>query len=291
MFPNQKLLKHLPCLIPSHSNSNNCLYNHSIKPNLISINNSSSIKRSISITSQLPPAKRLKPPEPTPTPTPSSSSKLSLFESEEPIQIYSLDRSKSSYIPFQTRQQLINTFTTTYLTLYVHLPKAKELAARDAFLQEEHQYKTSNKATYKVSCIQAIARVKKRSLPRSRRECGTNEQVTLLQQQSIEAEKSSLSKSKLSKFVHSIEVLKDWDYSMEVPEGEGGDKETEEGGRRTCGRCGADFIVRNVLTSVSLTSICCFNHIVLTRNDWDEQDSRKACEFHFGKMVTEKLGG
>lgn len=72
-----------------------------------------------------------------------------------------------------------------------------------------------------------------------------------------EEEKGRLTREKVERFVASKEVLAKFDYVVAVPEGEGGDRQTEEGNVRKCDRCGTEFVVKGELEEVSL--VCALN--------------------------------
>lgn len=67
-----------------------------------------------------------------------------------------------------------------------------------------------------------------------------------------EEERLRLTAAKAKALVASPKVLLAHDYILDVPPGEGGLIPTEEGGSKTCDRCGADYIVHGNLSDVRL---------------------------------------
>jgi RNA exonuclease 1 len=125
-----------------------------------------------------------------------------------------------------------------------------ELASKHALAQEENLFARSNKMTYRNSIISAVARLKKRSPARNVEDTGTLEDEAEKLAKLAEEEKGRLTRKRVEKFVHDAEKLRVFDYMLEVPEGLGGDKETEVGGVRTCDRCKKEFLVKADLSEV-----------------------------------------
>lgn len=165
--------------------------------------------------------------------------------------------------------------TVTYehfLVSYASLPdqtRAKILAAQHAKSQELNIYNKSNKSNYRNSIISTLTRIKKRPLPILEKDTGTLEDEATRLKAAEEKEKGRLTKEKIKKYISTKEILIKYDYVVELPDGDGGDLETEEGYVRKCDRCGKDWMVKGIL---------------------DEFD-KTACSFHYGRMITEKLGG
>lgn len=67
-----------------------------------------------------------------------------------------------------------------------------------------------------------------------------------------EEEKGRLTLERVERYLPSRETLDKYGYMTEVPPGEGGVRETEEGAVRKCDRCGTEYLVRSELTKVSL---------------------------------------
>ncbi|BGP16917.1 hypothetical protein JCM10213_007362 [Rhodosporidiobolus nylandii] len=178
-----------------------------------------------------------------------------------------------AHTPTATRQKLLDTLYKQFLEIYSPgiLPTSlrHELASKHALAQEETLFSRSTKATYRNACIGALARLKKRSPARSVEETGTLEDEAARLAASAEEEKGRLTRARVGKFVHGREALRQFGYVLEVPEGPGGDRVTEEGNMRHCDRCNKEFVVKGEL---------------------DEED-RQACSFHHGRMVTQKIAG
>lgn len=98
--------------------------------------------------------------------------------------------------------------------------------------------------------ISALARLKKRSPARNVAETGTLEDEAEKLAKQVQEEKGRLTRKRVEKYVHDEEKLRIFDYMLEVPEGPGGDKETEVGSSRSCDRCKKDFIVKADLEEV-----------------------------------------
>ncbi|SCV71928.1 BQ2448_4622 [Microbotryum intermedium] len=176
------------------------------------------------------------------------------------------------HTPVPTRQKLLNTLFEQFLLNYQSLSSpsiAASLASKHAKEQEQTLYTKSTKMTYRNAVISALARLKKRPLPTSESEAGTLEDDLARQKAREEEYKGRLTRERVEKFTHDVETLRKFDYVVEVPQGVGGDRPTEEGNLRRCDRCGTEFKVSNELTEAE----------------------RTACSYHFGKMITEKHRG
>lgn len=112
-------------------------------------------------------------------------------------------------------------------------------------------YKNSNKMTYRNAIISALARLKKRPPAKTVNDTCTLEDEVVKQRQKVEDEKGRLTRERVKGYVHSLETLKKFEYMVEVPEGRGGDEETQEGLVRKCDRCGVEWTVRAELSEVS----------------------------------------
>ncbi|GAA5893502.1 hypothetical protein JCM8208_000817 [Rhodotorula glutinis] len=178
-----------------------------------------------------------------------------------------------SHTPHATRQKMVTALYNQFLDIYSPgiLPSSlrHQLASNHALAQEEHLFSRSTKATYRNSVISALARLKKRAPARTVDETGTLEDEAVRLAKAAEEEKGRLTARRVAKFVHPVETLRRFDYPVELPPGPGGDRPSEEGNVRKCDRCTAEFTVRGDLDS----------------------DGRQACQYHFGRMVTEKIGG
>ncbi|BGP40379.1 RNA exonuclease 3 [Rhodotorula kratochvilovae] len=178
-----------------------------------------------------------------------------------------------SHTPHATRQKMVTALYNQFLEVYTPgiLPSSlrQQLASEHALVQEEHLFARATKATYRNAIISALARLKKRPPARGVDDAGTLEEETERMARAADEEKGRLTRKRVAKFVHAKEKLKQFDYVVDMPAGQGGDRPTEEGNMRTCDRCKNEFTVRGELS----------------------EDGRQACHFHFGRMVTEKIGG
>ena len=95
--------------------------------------------------------------------------------------------------------------------------------------------------------------------------------------------------------MHPVATLRRFDYPVELPPGPGGDCPSEDGNVRKCDRCTAEFTVRSDLDSVRPPSSSspgpCAGPWLNSSRRVRSQDGRQACQYHFGRMVTEKIGG
>ena len=162
------------------------------------------------------------------------------------------------------------TFAThRFLTLYSSLPSAPSLAARDALAQERAVYARTTRTTYRNGVISALAQLKRRPAAASVHDTGTLEQDAERRARAAEEERSRLTAGRVEKYLAGRRDLEMYGYVVEVPEGEGGGQETEEGVVRKCERCGVDYLVHA---------------------DLSEQD-KVACSYHFGRQIMEKIKG
>ncbi|GAA6047389.1 hypothetical protein JCM3770_001280 [Rhodotorula araucariae] len=177
------------------------------------------------------------------------------------------------HTPHATRQKLVTALYNQFLEIYtpgIHPSSLRQqLASQHALAQEDHLFARATKATYRNAVISALARLKKRPPARGVDEAGTLEDEAERLARAAEEEKGRLTRKRVAKFVHSKDKLKEFDYVVELPAGTGGDRPTEEGNMRTCDRCKTDFTVRGELG----------------------EDGLHACHYHYGRMITEKIGG
>lgn len=142
----------------------------------------------------------------------------------------------------------------SFIQAYSALPdqtRARILAANHSKAQEHNIFSRSNKSNYRNSVISALTRIKKRPLTTLEEETGTLEEEATRLKLIEEAEKGKLTKERIKKYVSTKEVLIKYDYVVDLPVGEGGDQETEEGNVRQCGRCGKEWLVKGTLDEVS----------------------------------------
>ncbi|GAA6032601.1 hypothetical protein JCM8097_004835 [Rhodosporidiobolus ruineniae] len=182
-------------------------------------------------------------------------------------------RGPLGHTPATVRQKMLTTLYNQFLEIYSPgiLPTSlrHQLASQHAVTQEESLYSRATKATYRNACISALARLKKRAPARTVEETGTLEDEAARAVEKAEELEGRLTRARVAKFVASKEKLRSFDYMLEVPSGAGGDKVTEEGNVRVCDRCKKEFVVRGDLS----------------------EDDRHACAYHYGRVVTEKIGG
>ncbi|GAA5961196.1 hypothetical protein JCM3765_001261 [Sporobolomyces pararoseus] len=179
----------------------------------------------------------------------------------------------AAHTPLVTRQKMLTAFHTQFVELYTPgiLPTSKRysLASQHALAQEATLYSKSNKMTYRNSCISCLARLKKRPSASKMIDTGTMEEYDSKVKEREEKEKGKLTRDRVEGFVHDEETLKKFGYLLEVPEGEGGVIPNEVGQTKSCDRCKSEFVVKNDLS----------------------QTERQACAYHYGKMISEKIGG
>ncbi|GAA6001456.1 hypothetical protein JCM10207_006675 [Rhodosporidiobolus poonsookiae] len=178
-----------------------------------------------------------------------------------------------THTPATTRQKMLTALYNQFLELYTPgiLPTSlrHDLASKHALAQEEHLFSRATKATYRNACIGALARLKKRVPARSIEDAGTLEDDDKRAAQRADEEKGRLTRARVESFCHEREKLRQFDYVLEVPEGAGADRPSEEGALRTCDRCKKEFTVQADLGP----------------------DDLHACSYHFGRVVTEKVAG
>ncbi|GAA5973943.1 hypothetical protein JCM21900_006823 [Sporobolomyces salmonicolor] len=179
----------------------------------------------------------------------------------------------AAHTPTVTRQKMLNALHSQFVEIYTPgvLPTSVRysLASQHALKQEQTLYARSTKATYRNACISALARLKKRSPARSADDAGTIEDEAERSTKQAEEKEGRLTRERVDKFLHDEETLAKFGYMLEVPDGLGGDNVTEVGNVRKCDRCGKEFTVKEEL------------------NETD----RQACQYHYGRMVTEKVSG
>ncbi|GAA5978000.1 hypothetical protein JCM11641_004354 [Rhodosporidiobolus odoratus] len=178
-----------------------------------------------------------------------------------------------AHTPTATRQKMLTTLYNRFLDIYSPgiLPTSLRhtLASKHALTQEATLFTRSTKATYRNACIGALARLKKRSPARTVEDTGTLEDEVARQAKQAEEAKGRLTGERVSRFMHDREVLSRFGYLLEVPSGKGGERVTEEGNVKACDRCKRDYVVKGELGPEDL----------------------HACAYHYGRMVTEKVGG
>lgn len=159
--------------------------------------------------------------------------------------------------------------TRRFVALYASLSTARALAARDALAQERSIYARTTKTTYRNGVISALAQLKRRPPAGTEADAGTLEQDNERKKRAEEEEKTRLTAGRVEKYLASGKELETYGYVVEVPEGAGGNQETEEGRVRKCDRCGVEYLV----------------HADLTEAD------KVVCSYHYGRQVMEKIKG
>ena len=126
---------------------------------------------------------------------------------------------------------------------------------------------------YLIDCvlqavISSIASLKRRDVPQSAGDptVGTDGDLAAR----IEAKKSlqslRLTTSHLKPYLLSREDMVTWGYVVDIPEGPGGDKPSEEGGVMKCERCKQPKQVRRM-------------------------EEAEECVYHWGRLLTKKVSG
>lgn len=159
---------------------------------------------------------------------------------------------RDTHSPISTRNSMLTALHTQFLLTYSLLPlrRAQYCAHRDALAQELENYTKSNKVTYRNASISSLARLKKRERVMHERDTGTLEQENTRLVEKKEKEKRAIRREKVKKFISSKEVLRVFDYVVDLPQGVGGEQMTEEGRVRKCDRCGVEFLVKGGLDDV-----------------------------------------
>jgi RNA exonuclease 1 len=200
----------------------------------------------------------------------------------------------SSHTGYPVRNSMLVALHKQFLLSYARLPARKRLAYEDALLQEAENYQKSVKATYRNLTIVSLGRLKKR--PPAMREgddnTGTLGTELKRNQEREEKEKGRLTRRKVDQYISTKEVLAKWEYLVDVPEQPGGHEPNEEGNIKKCDRvgCGIEFLVHSDLNEVRdfARVSSSLAHVFFSRM---AQAEKIACAHHFGRLVTEKLGG
>jgi len=166
------------------------------------------------------------------------------------------------------------------------LPTNPSIASEHSLRQEQEVYAKSNKLTYRnvrrasmetqrhlIDCIlqaviSSIASLKRRDVPQSVGDPTVGTEGDLAAR--IEAKKSlqslRLTTSHLQPYLLSREDMITWGYVVDIPEGPGGDKPSEEGGVMKCERCKQPKQVRRM-------------------------EEAEECVYHWGRLLTKKVSG
>ena len=87
------------------------------------------------------------------------------------------------------------------------------------------------------------------------------------------AKKSTVTRAQIQNVRLSPEQLVKWGYLVEVPEGPGGTRVSDEGKEATCERCQTLFVVRAPSSPA------------------EQQEMALQCTFHWGRTYLNKAGG
>ena len=95
---------------------------------------------------------------------------------------------------------------------------------------------------------------------------GTEADIATRAEEKAKMESLKLSADHLEPYVLTVDDMRIWGYVVEIPEGVGGDRPSEEGSLKKCERCGEPFMVKR-------------------REEADE------CVFHWGRPFLNKANG
>ncbi|KAI0773440.1 Rexo1 protein [Irpex lacteus] len=174
-----------------------------------------------------------------------------------------------SQVPIPVRQTMLKSLYEHFKVLYEQITdKNPTLAAEHSLKQEEEVYAQTTKTTYRHAVIHSIAALKKRPKPDSvgHPSVGTAGDIAKREEEQKKLQSLNLTVSHLEPYVLSEEEMRAWGYIVEIPEGTGGDKPSEEGSLQKCDRCNQPFQVKRM----------------------EEADQ---CIFHWGKPFTSKANG
>ena len=116
--------------------------------------------------------------------------------------------------------------------------------------------------------ISSIASLKKRNVPQSVGDptVGTEGDITAQREAKKAVQSLRLTTSHLQPYLLSQEDMITWGYVVDIPEGPGGDKPSEEGGVMKCERCKQPKQVRRM-------------------------EEAEECVYHWGRLLTKKVNG
>lgn len=164
---------------------------------------------------------------------------------------------------------MVKTLYDHYVVLYQNiLPSNPILASEHALRQEEEVYKKSTKLTYRNAVISSVAALKRRPIPDSisHPSVGTEQDIATREEQRKSLESLRLTREHLEPLVLSMDDMKKWGYIVEIPEGVGGDRPSEEGQPAKCERCGQQFLVKR-------------------------KELADECTYHWGRQYTKQVNG
>ena len=73
---------------------------------------------------------------------------------------------------------------------------------------------------------------------------GTNAEITKREEDKKKLESLRLTTTHLEPYIMTLEQMETWGYIVQIPEGEGGSRPSEEGYVQTCERCAEPFMVK-----------------------------------------------
>ncbi|KAG6378672.1 ribonuclease H-like protein [Boletus reticuloceps] len=153
-----------------------------------------------------------------------------------------------SQVALPVRQALLKSIYDHFVVLYENLlPSNPSLASEHALRQEEQVYKNSTKLTYRNAVINSIASLKKRPIPTSisHPSVGTEEDITARAEARKKLDTLRLTRTILAHLFMTTDVMQQWNYITEIPNGDGGSKPHAVGQIVKCERCGQPYMVAN----------------------------------------------
>ncbi|QRV73177.1 exonuclease domain protein [Ceratobasidium sp. AG-Ba] len=177
-------------------------------------------------------------------------------------------------VPLKERQRMVTVIYETFRTLYSNLPNNAQTATlpgQHAIAQEAEVYARSQRSTYKNNGAHTITMIKKRPKPNqiSHPSVGTQGTVDARRAQ----KNSMLKRAQIEHAVLSQEQLVKWGYLVEVPEGPGETRVSDEGEEATCERCQTLFVVR------------------APRSKQEAKELSEKCTYHWGRTYVSRIGG
>ncbi|KII95095.1 hypothetical protein PLICRDRAFT_149506 [Plicaturopsis crispa FD-325 SS-3] len=152
-----------------------------------------------------------------------------------------------SRVAVPVRQAMLKTLYEHYTVLYSKIESLDpNLAAEHSLKQEEEVYNKSNKLTYRNAIINSVAALKRRELPDSisHPSVGTQEDVIARAEARKSLDALRITRAHLDRLVMSMDIMQRWGYVVEIPEGPGGDRPSQEGKTAKCERCAQPYMVK-----------------------------------------------
>lgn len=159
---------------------------------------------------------------------------------------------------------LLCEYSKLYTSFHAEHP---HLAREHSLAQEADIYNKTNKHTYRQGIVTCIVSLKKRTAPPSPQ----HESVGTEAACQARANARSLCRVEphhLEDVLLTREQLQAWGFMVEVPQGRGGDRPSEEGNEMVCERCTQRFVVTRM-----------------------GQGKDEACSFHWARPYTTTLNG